>query len=123
MAGLWRHTLGTGQRDDQLIFHAGTSLEEGERAALQFLNERADATAIQAVSDLVAMGAANILLNQGLRIPQEVSAFNVNMACAIYPEALRPHFPGYAHFYVASCGFHAVVFWAIERALRRLSGQ
>lgn len=59
--------------DDGLIFHAGTSMEEGERAALQFLQERNDATAIQAVTDLVAMGAANILLNQGVRIPQDLS--------------------------------------------------
>ena len=30
-------------------------------------------TAVQAVNDLVAIGAANVLLNQGLRIPQDIS--------------------------------------------------
>jgi LacI family transcriptional regulator len=59
--------------DDRLIFHAGATIEEGEKAALQLLNESADATAVQAVNDLVAIGAANIFLNQGLRIPADLS--------------------------------------------------
>ncbi len=37
------------------------------------LNEQPKATAIQAVNDLVAIGAASVLLNQGVRIPQEMS--------------------------------------------------
>ena len=37
------------------------------------LNEAPGATAIQAVNDLVAIGAANILLNQGLIIPRDMS--------------------------------------------------
>ncbi len=59
--------------DDRLVFNAGTTIEEGEKAALQMLNESSDATAIQAVNDSVAIGAATILLNQGLRIPEDVS--------------------------------------------------
>jgi LacI family transcriptional regulator len=59
--------------DDKLVFNAGSTIEEGEKAALQLLNEAPKATAIQAVNDLVAIGAANILLNQGMRIPQEMS--------------------------------------------------
>jgi LacI family transcriptional regulator len=59
--------------DDKLIFNAGATIEEGEKAALQMLNEAPKATAIQAVNDLVAIGAANILLNQGVRIPQDIS--------------------------------------------------
>jgi len=59
--------------DDRLVFNAGATIEEGEKAALQMLNESSDATAIQAVNDLVAIGAATILLNQGLRIPEEIS--------------------------------------------------
>jgi DNA-binding LacI/PurR family transcriptional regulator len=59
--------------DDQLVFKAGTTIEEGEKAALQMLNESTVATAIQAVNDLVAIGAANVFLSQGLRIPQDLS--------------------------------------------------
>jgi len=59
--------------DDKLIFHAGSTIEEGEKAALQMLNESPGATAIQAVNDLVAIGAANVFLGQGLKIPDDLS--------------------------------------------------
>jgi LacI family transcriptional regulator len=59
--------------DDRLIFTAGGSIEDGEKAALQMLEESTQATAIQAVNDLVAIGAANVFLSQGLRIPQDIS--------------------------------------------------
>jgi DNA-binding LacI/PurR family transcriptional regulator len=60
-------------QDDRLIFNAGSTVEEGAAAALQFIQESPGATAIQAASDLVAIGAANALLNQGVRIPQDLS--------------------------------------------------
>jgi LacI family transcriptional regulator len=59
--------------DDRLIFNAGSTIDEGEKAALQMLDERPGATAVQAVNDLVAIGAANVFLSQGLRIPQDLS--------------------------------------------------
>ncbi len=59
--------------DDRLVFGAGSTIEDGEKAGLQLLQERPGATAIQAVNDLVAMGAASVLLNQGLAIPRDVS--------------------------------------------------
>jgi DNA-binding LacI/PurR family transcriptional regulator len=59
--------------DEKLVFNAGSTIEEGENAALQMLNEGADATAVQAVNDLVAIGAAKIFLDQGIKIPQELS--------------------------------------------------
>lgn len=59
--------------DDALIFHAGSTIEDGAKAALQFANERCNATAIQAANDLVAIGCASTLLQQGLRIPQDYS--------------------------------------------------
>jgi LacI family transcriptional regulator len=59
--------------DDRLIFNAGSTIEEGEKAALQMLNESPSATAVQAVNDLVAIGAATVFLNQGLKIPQDLS--------------------------------------------------
>jgi len=59
--------------DDQLVFHAGSTIEEGASAALQFIQEDPGATALQAVNDLVAIGAADALLNQGVRIPRDLS--------------------------------------------------
>ena len=59
--------------DDRLIFNAGSTIEEGEKAALQLLNETPGATAVQAVNDMVAIGAANVFLNQGLQIPRDLS--------------------------------------------------
>ena len=59
--------------DDKLVFNAGGTIEEGEKAALQMLSEQPDATAVQAVNDLVAIGAATIFLNQGIRIPADLS--------------------------------------------------
>ncbi len=59
--------------DDTLVFNAGSTLEEGASAALQFLSEQTGATAIQCSHDLVAIGAANVLLNQGFKIPDDLS--------------------------------------------------
>ena len=59
--------------DDRLIFNAGSTIEEGEKAALQMLNEAPGATAVQAVNDMVAIGAANVFINQGLQIPRDLS--------------------------------------------------
>jgi len=59
--------------DEKLVFNAGATIEEGEHAALQMLNESVQFTAIQAVNDLVAIGAANVLLKQGMKIPDDVS--------------------------------------------------
>jgi len=59
--------------DDRLIFSAGSTIEEGEKAALQMLNESPGATAVQATNDLVAIGAANVFLGQGLQIPRDLS--------------------------------------------------
>lgn len=59
--------------DDKLLFNAGATIEEGEKAALQMLNEGTHATAVFAVNDLVAIGAANLFLNQGILIPDDLS--------------------------------------------------
>jgi DNA-binding LacI/PurR family transcriptional regulator len=55
------------------VFHAGSTIEDGHKAALEFAGENCGATAIQACNDLVAIGAANTLLQQGLRIPEDLS--------------------------------------------------
>jgi DNA-binding LacI/PurR family transcriptional regulator len=59
--------------DDSLIFTAGSSIEDGESAALQMLNESTAMTAVQSASDLSAIGAANVFLKQGLLIPADIS--------------------------------------------------
>lgn len=59
--------------DDRLIFNSGPAIEDGERAALEMLNEGVKPTAIQAYTDLTAIGAANLLLNQGLKVPDDIS--------------------------------------------------
>ena len=58
---------------DQLIFEAGSSIEDGAKAALQFANESTPATAIQAANDLIAIGCADTFLNQGISIPGQIS--------------------------------------------------
>jgi DNA-binding LacI/PurR family transcriptional regulator len=58
---------------DQLIFQAGSTIEDGEKAALQFVNESTPATAIQAANDLIAIGCANTFLDQGVSIPGRLS--------------------------------------------------
>ena len=74
LAGYRRALRESGLPDsDHLIFNAGSTVEEGSAAALQFIGENAAATAIQAVNDLVAIGASNTLLNQGVRIPQDLA--------------------------------------------------
>jgi LacI family transcriptional regulator len=59
--------------DDSLVFQAGSTTEDGVKAASQMLNEGCKATAVQAAHDLVAIGFADTMLNQGIRIPQEIS--------------------------------------------------
>jgi LacI family transcriptional regulator len=59
--------------DDKLVFQSGSTIEDGTNAALQMLNESCNATAVQTVSDIVAIGCANALLSQGLKIPEDIS--------------------------------------------------
>jgi LacI family transcriptional regulator len=59
--------------DPSLVFNGGTTIIEGSNAAKHFLEEKTKATAIQTVNDLVAIGAANVFLDQGLKIPDELS--------------------------------------------------
>ena len=59
--------------DDRLVFQAGRTIEEGAKAALQMINESSDATAVQAINDVVAVGCAETFLGQGFKIPQDIS--------------------------------------------------
>lgn len=59
--------------DDKLVFAAGGTIEDGAKAALQMLNEGCQPTAVQTVGDSVAIGCAETLLRQGLKIPDDIS--------------------------------------------------
>lgn len=59
--------------DDKLVFQAGRTIDDGAKAAVQMISEHADATAVQAVNDLVALGCADILQKQSLGVPQDLS--------------------------------------------------
>jgi DNA-binding LacI/PurR family transcriptional regulator len=59
--------------DDKLVFQAGRSIEEGAHAALQMINEAPDATAVQAVNDMTAVGCIETLATQGLQVPNDLS--------------------------------------------------
>ena len=71
----YRHALREAglEVDDKLVFQAGSTIEEGMKAASQMLNESCNATAVQATNDLVAIGCAEVLLSKGLRIPEDMS--------------------------------------------------
>ena len=59
--------------EDRLVFQAGSTIEDGAKAGLQLLGESCNATAIQTVTDLIAIGCANALFSKGIRIPEDVS--------------------------------------------------
>jgi DNA-binding LacI/PurR family transcriptional regulator len=59
--------------DDKLVFQAGRTIEEGAKAATQMIDESSDATAVQAINDVVAVGCAEALLGHGFKIPQDIS--------------------------------------------------
>jgi DNA-binding LacI/PurR family transcriptional regulator len=59
--------------DDRLVFQAGRTVEEGARATEQMLDEGVDATAVQASTDLVAIGCIGDLIARGYRVPHDFS--------------------------------------------------
>ena len=59
--------------EDRLVFQAGSTIEDGARAGLQMFAESCDVTAIQTVTDLIAIGCADALFSKGIRIPEDIS--------------------------------------------------
>lgn len=58
---------------EEWVFNAGLTAEDGGKAAKQFLGEQCRATAIQAVNDPVAIGCMKHLAASGLGVPQDIS--------------------------------------------------
>jgi LacI family transcriptional regulator len=61
------------QCEDRLVFTAGAGIQDGENAAGQMIAEAISATAVMAVTDHVAIGAATVFMKRGLRIPEDIS--------------------------------------------------
>jgi len=59
--------------DDRLVIQAGSTLDDGFQAGLEIIRESLGVTAIQAVNDLVAIGAVNALGSQNIAVPDDVS--------------------------------------------------
>jgi DNA-binding LacI/PurR family transcriptional regulator len=59
--------------DDRLVFTAGNTIEAGQAAAAQMIQEQPGVSAVQTFNDLVAIGAATLLLDQGVNIPRNLS--------------------------------------------------
>jgi DNA-binding LacI/PurR family transcriptional regulator len=59
--------------DDNLVFTAGSTIEEGGKTAAQLLREQPSVTALQTFNDLVAIGAGSFLLDHGINIPRDLS--------------------------------------------------
>ena len=58
---------------DQRVFLAGRDIESGRTAMTQALSEKAEFSAVVAHSDSVAIGAIEALIQQGFRVPEDVS--------------------------------------------------
>jgi DNA-binding LacI/PurR family transcriptional regulator len=58
---------------DERVFLADKDVDSGRKAMSQALSEKAAFTAIVAYNDSVAIGAAEALLQQGFRVPEDVS--------------------------------------------------
>jgi LacI family transcriptional regulator len=58
---------------DTRVFLAGKDIDAGHKAMSQALSEKAPFTAVVAHNDSVAIGAADALLQQGFRIPDDIS--------------------------------------------------
>jgi DNA-binding LacI/PurR family transcriptional regulator len=58
---------------DTRVYLAGRDIEAGRKAMTQALSEKAVFTAIVAHNDSVAIGAMEVLLRQGFRVPHDVS--------------------------------------------------
>ncbi len=59
--------------DERLVFGAGLTMADGVRAVERMLSESVRATAVQAVNDMVAIGAMDGLVKRGCSVPGDWS--------------------------------------------------
>jgi LacI family transcriptional regulator len=64
--------------DDQIVYAAAYTIEEGLRLGRELLETRDDLTAIVAANDMVAVGCYGALDELGLRCPDDVSVIGFN---------------------------------------------
>jgi DNA-binding LacI/PurR family transcriptional regulator len=62
-----------GKFSDEQVFLAGQDIESGRKAMTQALSEERFFSAVVAFNDSVALGAIDVLLQQGFRVPEEIS--------------------------------------------------
>jgi DNA-binding LacI/PurR family transcriptional regulator len=58
---------------DERVFLADKDIDSGSKAISQALSEKVSFTAVVAYNDSVAIGAAEVLAQQGFRVPEDVS--------------------------------------------------
>ena len=91
--------------DDALVFHAGSTIEDGNKAALQFANEQCNATAIQACNDLVAIGLRQHPPSAGHPHPARP------VTRRFWQYSRSRAFPDSAHDHPSACSVSAVPPW------------
>lgn len=64
--------------DDRRVFLAGDDIDSGRAAMTRVLSEEVSFTAVLAFNDSVAMGAIDVLLRQGFKIPGDISVVGFN---------------------------------------------
>ena len=83
--------------DEELYFSAGFSLLSGYNAMKAGLEKRRDYTAVFAMSDMMAIGAARAIHEAGLRIPEDISLIGfdgIDLARYITPTIATIRQPG-----------------------------
>ena len=86
------------QLDTDLIYLDTLKVKSGYEAAEQFINSKKKFDGIVCASDEIAMGVINVLRDNGIKVPEEVSVigFNNNYAGAIfYPKITTISQPSY----------------------------
>lgn len=82
--------------DEGYVATTSYSMEQGEAATEQLFRNPLPPTAIFCVSDELALGAANYLLDRGYRLPEDVSIIgfdDINLASVLRPKLCTIHQP------------------------------
>jgi LacI family transcriptional regulator len=90
------HTLAGLPADPRLVVEAGYTEEGGVLAAERLLSLPDPPTALFAVTDMVALGAAGVARRMGLRIPEDIAIVGYNdipLASRVTPSLTTMHVP------------------------------